>query len=107
MNDAISNTFFLKLDIIDSKKSKSFSKDLFSQKLGQAALFSSSLHKNKLPSIQKHKYNNLSMFPKNNSNIYLSSDNNNDLSNILNKLNIPFVPQKKVFGVMRIINSHY
>ena len=97
MNDAISNTFFLKLDIIDSKKSKSFSKDLFSQKLGQTALFNSSLHKNKLPSIKKNKFNNISMFPKNNSNIYLSSDNENDLSNILNKLNIPYVPQKRSF----------
>ena len=98
MNDSIQNTFFLKTDSIESQKSKSFSKDLFSQKLGHANLFTSTLNKRQLPSIKKHKFsNNITTIPKNNTNILLSTDKDDDLSHILNKLNIPFVPQKNSY----------
>ena len=50
MNDAISKTFFLKFEPSNCKKSRSFNKDLFTQKLGQTLKFNSSLRKNRLPS---------------------------------------------------------
>ena len=98
MTDSISNSFFLKIDTMDSQKSKSFSKDLFSQKLGQAVLFNSTLNKRQLPSLKRHiPNNNVTTISKNNTNILLSTDKDDDLSQILNKLNIPFVPQKKSY----------
>lgn len=98
MTDSISNSFFLKIDTMDSQKSKSFSKDLFSQKLGQAVLFNATLNKRQLPSLKRHiPNNNVTTISKNNTNILLSTDKDDDLSQILNKLNIPFVPQKKSY----------
>ena len=100
MNDSLPNSFFLKLDINSQmQKSRSFSKDLFSQKLCQATLFSSTLNKRHLPSIKNHRFknNNISSLSKNNTNILLSTDKDDSLSSILNKLNIPFLPQKNSF----------
>ena len=98
MTDSIPNSFFLKMDTMDSQKSKSFSKDLFSQKLGHSILFNATLNKRQLPLLKKHKpNNNITTISKNNTNILLSTDKDDDLSHILNKLNIPFVPQKKSY----------
>ena len=96
MNDAISKTFFLKFDTSNCKKSRSFNKDLFSQKLGQTLKFNSSLRKNRLPSLKISKFTYINNFPKNHTNIFLSSEKDDEISNIIiNKLNIPFFPQKE------------
>ena len=53
MNEAVNRTFFMKYESEANKKSRSLSKDLFSQKLCQATLFSSTLNKRHLPSNKK------------------------------------------------------
>ena len=99
MNEVISKAFFLKIDINDSKRSNSFNKDLFSQKLNQT-ITNNSLHKKKLNSLKRHELINMAAIQKNKTNIFLSDakdDKDTLLSNVLNKFNFPFISKNNNF----------
>ena len=98
MNDAISKNFILN-ESLDHKNSKSFSKDLFSQKLGQVVLSNFSLHSRKFTGLQKLKFNKLKTIPKNHTNIFSNLDKDEELSDFINKLNKPFPQKNNLWGV--------
>ena len=101
MNDLINQSLFFECDLSGSKKSKSFNKDLFSQKLGLTMLSNSSFSKNNLTRIKKHNLYNINQNIKNNTNSFSSFDKEDDkISNILNKLNIPFIPQNENYWII-------
>ena len=88
MNDAINKTYLMKFDSSINAKSRSQNKDLFSQKLGQSIKFNTSIYKKRMPSLKIAKFQ--SHIPKNNTNILLSFEKDDDISDIIYKLNSPF-----------------
>ena len=101
MNDSISKILFPELDSSVSKKSRSFNKDLFSQKLGHTILVDSLCNKKELSRIKRNNLYNINKNSKNKTIIFSSIDKEeNKISNILNKLNIPFIPQKNNYWIM-------
>ena len=96
MNEAVNRTFFMKYESEANKKSRSLSKDLFSQKLGQSIKFNTSIYKKRMPSLNITKFK--TNIPKNNTNILLSIEKDDDISNIITKLNNPVLPKLKFFN---------
>ena len=88
MNDAINKTYLMKFDSSINTKSRSQNKDLFSQKLGKPIKFNTSIYKKRMPSLKIAKFQ--SHIPKNNTNILLSLEKDEDISDIIYKLNNPF-----------------